>query len=103
MVIRGMTMTIEIAKIKGVSVVQDDDGRVHWTCGSAVDADGSNGQNGNPFAHRTDNKGLDLLANAGFQTVAGKAFFWITATARQRAMAMGICILKRLTRGRAAP
>jgi hypothetical protein len=66
MVIRGMTMTIEIAKIKGVSVVQDDDGRVHWTCGSAVDADGSNGQNGNPFAYRTDNKGLDLLANAGF-------------------------------------
>ena len=59
-------MTIEIAKIKGVSVVQDDDGRVHWTCGSAVDADGSNGQNGNPFAYRTDNKGLDLLANAGF-------------------------------------
>src|SRR5947209_1262977 len=52
--------------IKGITVLQDDDGRVHWQSGSAVDADGANGQNGNHFAYRKDNKGLDALANAGY-------------------------------------
>jgi hypothetical protein len=59
-------MPIELANIGGVVVVQDDDGRVYWTSGAAVDADGSNGQNGNPFAYRADDHGLDLLANAGW-------------------------------------
>jgi hypothetical protein len=59
-------MPIELAKIKNVSVIQDDDGRVHWVSGGAVDADGSNGQNGNPFAYRADDTGLDALANAGW-------------------------------------
>jgi hypothetical protein len=59
-------MAVELANIKGVSVVQDDDGRVHWTSGGAVDADGSNGQNGNGFAYRADDTGLDALANAGW-------------------------------------
>jgi hypothetical protein len=31
-----------------------------------VDADGSNGQNGNQFAYRADDHGLDALANAGW-------------------------------------
>ena len=59
-------MATELAKINGVSVVQEDDGRVHWTSRAAVDADGSNGQNGNPFAYRADDTGLDALANAGW-------------------------------------
>jgi hypothetical protein len=59
-------MAVELTKISGVSVVQDDDGRVHWSSKAAVDADGSNGQNGNQFAYRADDRGLDALANAGW-------------------------------------
>lgn len=59
-------MSIELAEIKGVKVVQDADGRVYWSCGAAVDADGANGQNGNLFAYRADNMGLDDYANAGW-------------------------------------
>ncbi|MFG1477389.1 hypothetical protein V5F53_01840 [Xanthobacter sp. V4C-4] len=59
-------MPIELAKIKGISVVQDDDGRVHWHSGGAIDADGANGQRGAPFAYRMDDNGLDALANAGW-------------------------------------
>lgn len=55
-----------LAEINGIVVVQDDDGRVHWESGAAVDADGANGQNGNKFAYRKDNTGLDALANAGY-------------------------------------
>lgn len=55
-----------LAVIRGITVVQDDDGRVHWQSGAAVDADGANGQNGNPFAYRKDDTGLDALANAGY-------------------------------------
>jgi hypothetical protein len=55
-----------LAVINGVTVVQDNDGRVHWQSGAAVDADGANGQNGNPFAYRQDDTGLDALANAGY-------------------------------------
>jgi hypothetical protein len=59
-------VTVELANMKGVSVVQDHDGRIHWTSGAAIDADGSNGQNGNRFAYRADDTGLDALANAGW-------------------------------------
>jgi len=59
-------MPIELANINGVSVVQDDDGRVHWTSGGSIDADGANGQNGAPFSYRMDDTGLDALANAGW-------------------------------------
>jgi hypothetical protein len=59
-------MPLVIAKIGTVTVTQDDDGRVFWTSKAAVDADGSNGQNGNPFAYRADNKGLDANKNAGW-------------------------------------
>jgi hypothetical protein len=57
-----------IAKIRGVPVTQDDNGRVHWQSGAAIDADGANGQNGNPFAYRyPTNDGLDdIHASAGF-------------------------------------
>lgn len=56
----------DIATIAEIVVVQDADGRLHWTSGAAIDADGSNGQNGNPFAYRSDDKGLDAVANAGW-------------------------------------
>jgi hypothetical protein len=58
--------TVELARIKNISVQQDADGRVFWASGAAVDADGSNGQNGNRFAYRVDDEGLDALANAGW-------------------------------------
>jgi hypothetical protein len=41
-----------IATIGKVQVTQEADGRVHWTSGANIDADGANGQNGNPFAYR---------------------------------------------------
>lgn len=55
-------------KIKDITVTQDADAsrRVWWTSDCAVDVDGANGQNGKPFAYRLDDKGLDLLANAGY-------------------------------------
>lgn len=59
-------MPIELANIRDIPVVQDEDGRLHWISGAAVDADGANGQNGNPFAYRADDEGLDALANAGW-------------------------------------
>jgi Fungal chitosanase of glycosyl hydrolase group 75 len=58
--------SITLAVIKGITVVQDDDGRVHWEGGGAVDADGANGQNGKLFSYRKDDTGLDALANAGY-------------------------------------
>jgi len=62
----GDEMTIVLAHIQGISVIQEDDGRVHWTSGGSIDADGANGQNGAPFAYRMDDQGLDALANAGW-------------------------------------
>lgn len=59
-------MPIELARIQGISVVQDEDGRVHWTSGGDIDADGANNQNGLGFAYRADDTGLDFLANAGW-------------------------------------
>ena len=59
-------MPTQLASINGVVVTQDDDRRVHWSCGAAIDADGSNGQNGNPFAYREDDQGLDRLSDAGW-------------------------------------
>jgi hypothetical protein len=58
--------TTTLAVIKGITVVQEDDGRVHWEGGGAVDADGANGQNGKQFSYRKDDTGLDALANAGY-------------------------------------
>jgi len=58
-----------IAIIGSVVVSQDDaDDRVHWQSGAAIDADGANGQNGNPFAYRyPTNDGLDNIhGSAGF-------------------------------------
>jgi len=57
----------QIAEIRNLQVIQDLDSRVHWSNSRAeVDADGSNGQNGNLFAYRADDQGLDANANAGY-------------------------------------
>jgi hypothetical protein len=56
----------QLAIINGIAVVQEPDGRVHWQSGAAVDADGANGQNGNPFSYREDGAGLDNNKNAGW-------------------------------------
>jgi Fungal chitosanase of glycosyl hydrolase group 75 len=57
-----------LATIKNVHVFQDPENQVgYWDSGAAVDADGSNGQNGKPFAYRyPDNDGLDSLSDAGY-------------------------------------
>lgn len=59
-------MATLLATIKGIEIFQDATGRVYWTSAAAIDADGGNGQNGNPFSYRLDDKGLDALANAGY-------------------------------------
>jgi len=53
-------------------ISEDDDGRVHFTAGAAIDADGANGQNGAPVAYRADDSGSDALANGGMAIVSGK-------------------------------
>jgi hypothetical protein len=61
-------MSTVIATVRGIQVTQEDDGRVHWQNGAAIDADGANGQNGNAFAYRyPTNDGLDdIHGSAGF-------------------------------------
>ncbi len=55
-----------------MDVFQDDDNRVHFTADAAIDADGANGQSRHPltgkplFAYAPHDRGLDLLANAGY-------------------------------------
>ena len=53
-------------------IVEDDDGRVHFTADADIDADGANGQNGAPAAYRSDDSGTEFLANGGMKIVAGK-------------------------------
>ncbi|MFG6439758.1 N-acetylmuramoyl-L-alanine amidase [Roseateles sp. LKC17W] len=56
-----------------VSVIMEDpDGRVHFTADADIDADGANGQNGAPWAYRADDSGSDALANAGMARIGGK-------------------------------
>lgn len=51
---------------------EDDDGRVFYTAGAAIDADGANGQNGGPAAYRVDDSGSEALANGGMAISGGK-------------------------------
>lgn len=65
-----------IAQIGNVEVDQDPETLIiSWHSGTDIDADGSNGQNGGPFAYRFDNKGLDLLANAGWPHGGWRSIF----------------------------
>jgi len=61
-------MSTIIATVRNIPVTQDDNGRVHWQSGTAIDADGANGQNENKFAYRyPTNDGLDdIHGSAGY-------------------------------------
>ena len=54
------------------TIVEDDDGRVHFAADADIDADGANGQNGGPAAYKSDDSGTEFLANGGMKIVAGK-------------------------------
>ncbi|MGL4723002.1 MAG: hypothetical protein ACRCWW_00620 [Scandinavium sp.] len=53
-------------------IFEDDDGRVYFKAGAAIDADGANGQNQKPAAYKSDDSGTEYLANGGMKIVAGK-------------------------------
>jgi hypothetical protein len=54
------------------TIVEDGDGRVHYTADADIDADGANGQNGQAAAYKSDDSGSELLANGGMKIVGGK-------------------------------
>jgi hypothetical protein len=60
-----------LCNLQGVEVVQDADGRVHFTADADIDADGTNGQSKDNsekrmFAYAPGDNGLDALRNAGY-------------------------------------
>jgi hypothetical protein len=60
-----------LCTLEGVEVMQDADGRVHFTADADIDADGANGQSFSRdgralFAYAPNDLGLDALANAGY-------------------------------------
>lgn len=64
-------MSKTLCQLEDCDVVQDGDGRVHFRADADIDADGANGQsidaNGKAlFAYAPDDRGLDLLRNAGY-------------------------------------
>ncbi len=65
--------TLGVVTNEGFSctIVEDDDGRVHFTADADIDADGANGHSGGPAAYRSDDSGTELLANGGMKIVAG--------------------------------
>lgn len=65
-------MPSTIGFIGGVQINEDDDGRVWYRSGASIDADGANGQNGQPVAYNDTDTGTDHLANGGMRLVAGR-------------------------------
>jgi len=61
-----------IGTIANVQINEDDDGRVWYTSGASIDADGANGQNGQPPAYNDTDTGTDYLANGGMRLVDGR-------------------------------
>lgn len=61
-----------LCTLEGREVRQDEEGRVYFTADADIDADGANGQSLHPhtnarlFAYAPQDRGLDLLANAGY-------------------------------------
>jgi hypothetical protein len=60
-----------LCTLEGVEVMQDADGRVHFTADADIDADGANGESYSRdghalFAYAPNDSGLDALANAGY-------------------------------------
>lgn len=54
-----------IGQIESAIIKEDDDGRVFFTEGATIDADGANGLFGGPAAYMIDNSGSEHLANGG--------------------------------------
>lgn len=53
------------------TILEDSDGRVHYTADADIDADGANGQARGPAAYRADDSGTEALANGGMRIDAG--------------------------------
>lgn len=49
------------------TILEDSDGRVHYTADADIDADGANGQARGPAAYRADDSGTEALANGGMR------------------------------------
>jgi hypothetical protein len=66
----------EIGRISGEGftsiIIEDNDGRVHFTADADIDADGANGQNNGPVAYNINDSGTELLANGGMKIVNGR-------------------------------
>lgn len=54
------------------SIMEDPDGRVHFIADADIDADGANGQNGEPWAYRVDDTGSEALVNGGMSREGSK-------------------------------
>lgn len=54
------------------TIVEEEDGRVHFLADADIDADGAKGQNHAPAAYKVDDTGTELLANGGMKIVGGK-------------------------------
>lgn len=54
------------------TIIEDDDGRVHFTADADIDADGANGQNGAKAAYMVGDAGLEALANGGMKMQSGR-------------------------------
>jgi hypothetical protein len=69
-----MARTIAVITAEGFTctILEDEDGRVHFTADADIDADGANGQNGAPAAYRVDDTGTELLANGGMQRIGNR-------------------------------
>lgn len=61
-----------LGKIDSCEINEDPDGRVHFVANADIDADGANGQHGEPVAYRIDDLGSDYLENGGMKIVNGK-------------------------------
>ncbi len=64
-----MSRTLGTIQSEGFTsvIVEEDDGRVHFTADADIDADGANGQNGAQPAYKLDDTGSEFLANGGMR------------------------------------
>ncbi|MEJ8823618.1 glycoside hydrolase family 75 protein [Variovorax humicola] len=67
----GQTLGIITAEGFTCTIVQDEDGRVHFMADADIDADGANGQSGHQPAYKADNSGSEALANGGMKISGG--------------------------------
>ena len=64
------------------NILEDSDGRVHFTADADIDADGANGQAGGPAAYKADDSGTEALANGGMRIDSGGRVVCAQAWAR---------------------